>query len=264
MAKQKRSPPKGLREIDNIPPLPENIEFGVREVQKILDVDLPVGAYRLDQVVLDMLVAGKIFQQTTPEQIVRHARISADLAGAYSIEYAHNVLTEPSRRKDAATLLTGLGEMSRAARALKRVKPREVAPVIAQDDDAGDIDCEEERGEESVAIAEGTTEELLAKVADLNVQIEQFLNRYSIDKGTGSSSEPLTHWFILSCALSWHGLTGEWARNNKSDFRRFLVASWGDLKFPCPLNRDGTPKPLEDHFRDRLAKSEVFRWGDGN
>lgn len=265
MAKVKRSPTKGLREIDSIPAIPESAEYGMTERQNILDHALPIGAYALDAVVTEMLTKSKILLQTTQNQLVRHARIVADVSAWSSIRQARNELSEKSRRSDAKFLLAQLQDMSTAARALRRIRPEEVAPLIARDDDVDYPDDEVKRANRSVQFAEATAEELLEKVAALNIDLEHFLKRYKLEKGGGSSSEPLTNWYIFNCASFWHGLTGEWVRQGDcSDFRRFLIASWTDLKLPNPTDRNGAPKPLEDHFRDRLAKSDVFLKFRGN
>jgi len=106
---------------------------------------------------------------------------------------------------------------------------------------------------------------LLDKISALTGDLDRFLSRYSVGRRFGSSSEPLTNCFIFHCALGWRGLTGSWPKkDNCVDLRRFLAAGWADLAFPEPVDRQGHTKPLDDHFRDRLAKSDVFDGFRGN
>jgi uncharacterized protein YdcH (DUF465 family) len=155
--------------------------------------------------------------------------------------------------------------MTHAAKVLRGIDAEEVAPLIAREDDVDYPDDDIARVKESTLYAQDTVEDLKTKILALNDEIERFLERYSVAPGSGSSSEPLTKWFVWGCAQSWHSLIGEWVRKEDTvGFRQFLVASWTDLKFPPPTERDGAPKPLDDHFRDRLAKSDIFLHFRGN
>jgi hypothetical protein len=257
---------KGLRELSSIPADPRVDDGrGLYERQPLIDCDAPVGKYKIDAVIVAMMRDGAMLRIRTEAKHVREARTMADVAGAYAIRRAREEKSEPSKFAEAARFLKLLSSMKEAGCATRRTTVETVAAVIARADDVGPFEDETIAATESVKFAGRATEEILDKISALTDDLDRFLGRYSVAKRSGSSSEHLTNWFIFNCANRWHHLTGSWPKkSNCSDLRRFLVAGWADLRFPEPLDQHGHKKPLDDHFRDRLAKSNVFAGLRGN
>lgn len=265
MAKRKGKHP-GLRDASVIPADPYiQLSDGFLKREWLLECDAPIGAYKVDAVVIEMQKAGEILNASTHEEIVRAARAIADASAGSAIEQARNELTAPIRRQHAKTLFQSLDNIRQSIRAAKKTKGSEIACFIARDDDVDCPDDDVKRMKQSHQFAEAIVDELIDDLNSLDTKINHFLARYSISKSIGSSAEPLTNWFIFGCAQGWRSLTGSWVKSTETiSFRRFLEAAWIDLKFPEPMDRYGKPKPLEDHFRDRLAKSDIFNHFRGN
>ena len=209
--------------------------------------------------------AGAILQDRTELEQVRKARIVVDLSGAYAIRHASEEKSAPTKFENANRALELLSTMRDAGRVARRTIVEDLAGVIARADDVGPFEDETITATESYKFAADVSQELLDKVGALTDDLERFLGHYSIGRRTGSSSEPLTNWFIFHCVSGWHGLTGTWPKRDSCvDLRRFLSAGWVDLQFRDPVDRQGDIKPLDDHFRDRLAKSDCFDGFSGN
>jgi hypothetical protein len=257
---------KGLRELISIPADPWVADdHGFLERQRAIDCDAPLGKYKIDAIVVAMMSNGVILRIRPEMEQVREARIIVDLAGAYAIRRAREEKSEPSKFAEATRFLELLSSMKEAGRATRRTPVEDVAAVVARADDVGPFGNDTITAVESFKFAERATQEMLGKIGALTDDLDRFLGRYSVSQRSGSSSEPLTNWFIFHCVYGWHGLTGSWPKkNNCVDLRRFLAAGWADLRFPEPVDRQGHIKPLDDHFRDRLAKSDVFDSFRGN
>jgi hypothetical protein len=265
MAKR-NTKPKGLRELIGIPADPwVDDGHGCFERQPVIDCDAPVGKYKIDAIVAAMMRDGAILRIRPEMEQLRAARIMVDVAGAFAIRHAREEKSEPSKFAEATRFLELLSSMKEAGRDTRRTTVEDVAAVIARADDVGPFGDDTITATESVKFAGRATQEMLDKISALTGDLDRFLGRYSVSQRSGSFSEPLTNWFIFHCAQGWHDLTGSWPKkNNCADLRRFLAAGWADLSFPEPLDRHGHNKPLDDHFRDRLAKSDVFDCFRGN
>ena len=235
------------------------------EKQPLLNHEAPNGAYEIDRVITDMHRTGRVLRNVDFNELVRHARAIVDTSGQRAMDRAQKELLTGIALKDAAVAFRNLDKLKYAALSLRQAKPEEIGSLIAREDDVDYSDDDLRRAKKSADFAIGLVEELFGKAATLGREIEEFLSQYRLPKGRGSSEEPLTNWYIFHCASCWHLLTGEWAKRSESvALRRFLIAGWIDLKLPTPTGRDGSPKPLEDHFKDRLAKSDIFEHFRGN
>lgn len=263
MAKQK-STPKGLRDLKNIPADRWVSDGKTSERKNFLDHSASVGTYKIDQVAVAMTRGNRILAMRSEHENVLKARGMIDIAGAFAIRYARNELLIPSRHKDIIALHGYLSDIRNLARRSTLAKPRELAGFVAREDDVDHPDPEV-RVEKSVERAEDTLSSLLENVGSLGAEIDQYLKRYQI-KHSASSAEPLTNWFMFSFAGFWHSFTGSWLRKSEStDFKDCLAAGWVDLRFPDPIDRNGSAKPVEDHIRERLAASDLFdHYGGGN
>lgn len=262
----KRSLQKGLRSRETLSADPWFDDgFGLLERQSQIEVDAPVGTYDVDHVVLRMMQNGDILPDRSDVDHVREARIIVDISGAYANRRANEEQSAPSKYENAKRAIELLSTMRDAGRIVRRTVVEDLAGAIARADDVVSFEDDTITAAESYKVATEAAQSLIDKVAALTGDLERFLDRYPIDRRTGSSSEPLTNWFIFYCVSGWHGLTGKWPKkNNCADLRRFLAAGWADLKLPQPVDRQGEVKPLDDHFRDRLAKSDVFEGFRGN
>ena len=262
MAKNRPRPSKGLRSIGAVSAAP-NAE-GWLDHASILDQEAPNGTYEVDVIVIDMHGNGRVLRDTDLDDLVRHARAIVDTAGQRAAHQAQQELATGTALKSAALTFKNLDKLRHAALSLRQAKPDQIGPLIARPDDIDDHD-DLRKAKKSAEYAVTAVEELFRKAVAVGQEVEEFLARYKLPKGQGSSVEPLTNWYMFYCASCWHSLTGEWAkRDNSADLRRFLTAGWIDLHLPTPTGRDGLPKPPEDHFRDRLAKSDVFDLFRGN
>jgi hypothetical protein len=206
---------------------------GLFERQPVIDCEAPVGKYEIDAIVLEMMGSGAILRVRSEVKQVREARILVDVAGAYAIRRARDEISEPSKFAEATRFLELLSSMKEAGRATRRTTVEDVAAVVARADDVGPFEDDITTAAESFKFAERATQELLDKISALTGDLDRFLNRYSVSPRSGSSSEPLTNWFIYNCALGWHDLTGSWPKRDSCvDLRRFLAAGWTDLRFP--------------------------------
>lgn len=252
------SRPKGLRDIRQIPPDPWTTdEHGSRSRLPLLLPDAPIGSYLLDNVVVDMLRDGAIKGDRTELEVVADARALADTAGAWSVLYARAELTASSRHKDAENFIETLSMIRDRARVACGANTHEIAGSLSRDthEDVEDGEAAEDEYWDTVAVFD----ELLSDLAMVANKIDHRLREYRLQQHRPSSAEPLTNYFMRYCALFWARFTGQSLdKKDRSDFRRFLVAAWQDLRFPDPTEPSGTKKPVEDHIRERLAKSDIF------
>jgi hypothetical protein len=257
MAKEPKRP-RNLRDIRRLPPDPWKSDGKMTFRNPILASNAPLGRYKLDEVVSDMFRNGTISSQRTEIEVVRHARGLLDIAGGNAIRYARAHLSTSSRYEDVKSLYENLQIIRDRGRRASNARPEDIAGFIAREEDALGVQ-DDERDDESYWIAVGTLDELLSELQNLSDKVDQHLRDYPVKFHKPISIEPLTYYFMSFCANFWQSFTGRSLdRSDQGDFRRFLTAGWQDLKFPDPQERNGAVKPLEDHIRERLAKSDIF------
>lgn len=268
MAKQKSSKSKGLRDLKRLPEDPYvPLDDGFSERTNLLDHSSEIGSYEVDGVAIDLLRLGQILTDKNRDEVVEEARIVADLGGAHAARSARQELQRPSQITECRRLFDCLVQIRRLTGQVCKIEPDGVGTVLVRrgpdDDDYGDdeIRAAKRRARDD----QFSTERLLSTLSEADRELAAYLAKYEAPAQQGSSKDPLTGWFIWYVALGWKGLTGAWVRSSDTvGFRRFLVAAWNDLGFPDPVDRNGRPKPLEDHFRDRVAKSDIFEHFRGN
>ncbi|MGN6285197.1 MAG: hypothetical protein ACTHM2_08625 [Afipia sp.] len=268
MAKRGSSRPKGLRDLRLLPEDPwGSAETDFRSRTDVLDHDAAIGTYSIDSVIRDLCLQHDILRDDPIDSLIREARTVADVSGAYAVRMARDELSDlPGCQDDCEQFVGHLSQIQTLSAHVQKIKADRVARVlIDRTDTAGSSRDDIGDAKRSFLNNKADIEQILEVLQDANSKLSAFLEKYEMVARQGSSAEPLTNWFIWNVASAWKSLTGEWVRaSNTAGFRSFLVAAWTDLGFPEPIDRTGEPKPLEDHFRDRIAKSDVFRHFRGN
>jgi hypothetical protein len=180
---------------------------------------------------------------------------------------ARQELLAPLRIADCRRLFDCLVQIRRLTGQVRKIEPDGVGSVLVRrrpdDHDYGDDEIK--AAKRMVVDDQLSTARLLSTLSEADAELAAYLAKYEPPPQQGSSKDPLTGWFIWYVAARWRGLTGGWVRSSDTvGFRQFLVAAWRDLEFPDPVDRNGQSKPLEDHFRDRVAKSDIFEHFRGN
>jgi hypothetical protein len=222
---------------------------GVRLAVRQFDQRVPLGTYKMDQV-----ISRFVSERGIPHYVVQSIRRHLEQAVLEGLNGKRHAIAFPVAKSTAALFLQKLKEIRKIALELRAIDPELLSSALAKVnpfDENGKLDPEGE-----ILDIEGRTEDLLPQIVDqIDLYLAEIYLPTYLRAGASNRTIKFTHYFIAELAQRWKTIFGVEPKSaDLADMTELMGACLEDFGYPL----SSTQRQSRVWISDRIRK-QIFR-----